>query len=142
MSELISKNEVIELIRKYKEMAVPRWDERFTDAYSGLALLSGLLKEIERMETIERRITNRMPETPRIEVPENINLVNGEKKTTLEDFLKRIVKEAIWETGEEYPEEYMVINLEDSIEVRTKRPFYAVILSKKDLQLYLRGEEQ
>lgn len=136
MSELISKTEVIELIKKYKEMAVPRWDERFTDAYSGLALLSGLLKEIERMETIERRITNRMPETPCIEVQENINLVDGEKKTTLEDFLKRIVKEAVWETGEEYPEEFMVIDLGDSIEVRAKRPYYAVILNKKDLYRY------
>ena len=35
--------------------------------------------------------------TPRIEVSQNIYLTDGEEKTTLEDFLKRIVKEAVRE---------------------------------------------
>lgn len=36
-------------------------------------------------------------ESPRIEVPTRIYLVDGENKTLIDDYLKRIVKEAMWE---------------------------------------------
>lgn len=35
--------------------------------------------------------------TPRIELPTMIYLVDGENKTLIDDCLKRIIKEAVWE---------------------------------------------